>query len=146
MGELVTSYGPDKQDFLVGEGAATLLVLASAAGAWGVAFRRSLAMTPVRTTFLAVLRGGAAAFLAFALWAFIVVFAAAVGDSSSSNVDGKITVVLGLMAAGAAFAGRRLAGLHRHAPTPRQRAIALALWTGAGLLTILALAEIIAGD
>jgi hypothetical protein len=146
MGELVTSYGPGKRDFLVSEGGAELFVFAVTLGAWGVALRASLRSTPARSTARAVLRGAGVALLAFLFWGFVTLFAAATGASSRENLDGKITVILALTAGLAAFAGRRLAALHRHDKTPRERAISRALWVGAALVTIVALAEVLAGD
>jgi hypothetical protein len=146
MGELVTSYGPGKRDFLVSEGVAELFVFAVTLGAWGLALRASLRSTPARTTARAVLRGAGVALLAFLFWGFVTLFAAATGASSRDNLDGKITVILALLAGLAAFVGRRLAGLHRRDRTPRERAISRALWVGAALVTIVALAEVLAGD
>jgi len=146
MGELTTSYGPGKHGFLVGEGTAALFVFGATVGGWGVGLRRSLASTPARSTSRAVGRGLGVAVLAFVLWCFVTLFAAAFGASTHVNLDGKITVTLALLAGAAAFGGRRLAGLHRHDKTPRERTIARVLWIGAALVSIVALAEVMAGD
>jgi hypothetical protein len=146
MGELATSYGPGKRDFLVSESVAELFVFAVTVGAWGVALRKSLVSTPARSTGRAVLRGAGVALLALLLWGFVTLFAAATGASSRENLDGKITVILALLAGLAAFVGRRLAGLGRHDKTPRERAVSRALWVGAALVSIVALAEVLAGD
>ena len=146
MGELTTSYGPGKHDFLVSEGMAGLFVFGVTLGAWGVALRRSMATAPAKSTARAVTRGAGAALLAFLLWCFATLFAAALGSSSAENLDGKITVLLAVVAGLAAFAGRRLAGLHRLDKTPRDRALSRALWVGAALVTIVALAEVVAGE
>ncbi len=146
MGELVTSYGPGKRDFLVSEGVGELFVFAVTVGAWGLALRSSLRSTPAKSTARAVLRGVGVALLAFVLWGFVTLFAAATGASSRQNLDGTITVILALVAGVAAFAGRRLAGLHRQGKTARERAISRALWVGAALVTIVALALVMAGD
>lgn len=146
MGELTTSYGPGKHDFLVSEGVAELFVFVVTVGAWGVALRKSLRSAPAKTSARAVLRGVGAALLSFVLWGFVTLFATAFGASSRDNLDGKITVLLALVAGAAALAGRRLAGLHRHDETQRERAVSRALWVGASLLTIVVLALVLAGD
>jgi hypothetical protein len=146
MGELATSYGPDKQGFLVGEGTAALVVFGATVGAWGLGLRRSLVSSPTRTTSRAAGRAVAVAALAFLLWGFVTVLAAAFGESARANPDGKITVTLALLAGAAAVAGRRLAGLHRYVGSPRDRTVARVLWIGAALVSIVALGEVIAGD
>jgi hypothetical protein len=146
MGQLATSYGPGKQGFLLGEGTAGLFVFGATVGAWGVGLRQSLASTPAQSTSRAVGRALGVAAIAFLLWGLVTIFAAAFGESTHVNLDGKITVTLALVAGGAAFAGRRMAGLHRQHRTPRDRTVGRVLWIGAALLSIVALAEVIASD
>jgi hypothetical protein len=146
MGQLATSYGPDKRDFLVSEGVASLFVFLASVGAWGVGLRLSLAETPATSPGLGALRGITSAFLAFLLWGAVTLFAAVAGSSSRDSADGKITVILTVLAGVSAYAGWRLAGLRTRAPTPRHRTVARVIGIVAALVTIVALAEVIASD
>jgi hypothetical protein len=144
MGQMATTVGPGKHDFLLSEGVAGLFVATAALAAWATALRRTLIDWPARNAFAATMRGVAMVFLAVVTWLVVTVLATAVGKASSKNLDGWITVLLLGLAGAAAAGGRRLAGFHR-AGTPPMGTVSRALWVGAGILTMVALLLLLGG-
>jgi hypothetical protein len=143
MGELTTSYAPGKHGMLVGEALAVVFVLATSAAAWGVALRRSLAVSPASSDALAYFRGASLALLAILLWFVVLFIATALGKGASKNLDGPISTLLLIVSVASALGGRRLAGLHGPASTSRQRLLRRLLWAGSSLLTFVAVVEIL---
>jgi hypothetical protein len=142
MGELTTSYGPGKRDLLVGEGLAAAFVVCAGIGAWVVALRATAVSSPPRGIGRGVGRAMAIAALAFVMWFVVTIAATIAGEASRKNADGTITVALVMLAAAAAFGGRRAAGFAR---SGSQRA-SLAIGIGAAVLTLATLIEVIATD
>jgi hypothetical protein len=145
MGELTTSYGPGKRDLLVGEGLAAMLVLAAGITAWVYALRRMMASRPARGMAHAAARAVAVAALSFVMWLLVTIAATIVGEISRKDLDGKITVTLLLLAAAAAFGGRRMTRV-QVGDDVGARKTWLAIGIGAGVLTLVTLIEVIATD
>ena len=132
MGQLTTSYAPDRHSMLLGEGAAVLFVLVTTTVAWVLAMRRSLAALPPVGTSGRISRGFALGCLPSIGWCLALVFAMMVGKASSRS-DGLVTVLL-LAGAGAAFAaGRRLSPAVE--ATEHGRVLGRVLWVAAALIT-----------
>ena len=146
MGELATSYGPGKHDLLVGEGLAATLVFAAAIGSWVYAIRRMMVSPPARGIVHGAARAVAAAFLAFVMWIVVTIAAIIAGEASRKNVDGKVTVTLLLLAAAAAYGGWWMSGRQRGESTPGARKAWLAVLSGAAVLTLVTLIEVVATD
>jgi hypothetical protein len=146
MGQLTTSYGPGKRDLLVSEGLAAMFVLAAGIGTWVVSLRRMIAASPTRGIGYNFARSVAAAFLAFLTWCVVTVAATIMGEASRKNADGKITVLLLVLAGASIFGGRWLAGVRGSAGTSRARSARLVGWIGAAVLTLVALIEVAVTD
>jgi hypothetical protein len=143
MGELTTSYGPGKHGLLVGEALAVVFVLATSAAAWGVALRRSLEATPPSSPQATYVRGAVLAVLPLAVWLVVLFGATALGKSASRDIDGPVSALLLLVSVAAALGGRRMAGLRGRPSTSRHRVLTRLTWVAAGLLTVVATAEIL---
>lgn len=145
MGELTTSYGVGKHDLLVGEGLAAMLVVGAGIAAWVYALRRMMASRPARTNAHAVGRAVAVAALSFVMWFLVMIAATIVGEASRKNLDGKITVALLLLAAAAAFGGRRMTRVQVGSSAGARKAW-WAIGIGAAVLTLVTLIEVLATD
>lgn len=147
MGQLVTTYAPGRHSLLLGEGTAALFVLVASFVAWLVAVRRSLHASPAAGWGGRIARGVILGMLASMSWCTVTAGAAAAGKSASKNADGTITVMLLVVAIAAFLYGRRLSARPDAAPaTQRARVVGRVLWTGAALLTLVALIALGAGD
>jgi hypothetical protein len=145
MGELTTSYGPGKRDLLIGEGLAAMLCLGAGIAAWVYAIRRMMASRTARGIVHGAARAVAVAALSFIMWLLVTIAATIVGEISRKNLDGKITVTLMLLAAAAAFGGRRMTRV-QVGDNAAARKTWLAIGIGAALLTLVTLIEVIATD
>ena len=146
MGELATSYGPGKHDLLVGEGLAGTFVFCAAIASWAYALRRMMVSPPARGLVHGAARAVAVAFLAFVMWLVVTIAAIIAGEASRKNVDGKVTVTLLLLAGAAAYGGWWMSGRRRGESTPGARKAWLAVLSGAAVLTLVTLIEVIATD
>jgi hypothetical protein len=146
MGQLVTSYAPGKQSLLLGEGTAVLFVLVASVVAWLVAVRRSLVASPAPGTGGRVARAVVVGMLASMSWCSVVAGAGIAGKSAARNADGTITVMLLVVSIAAFLYGRRISPRPDSLPTQRGRVVARVLWSGAALLTLVALIALGASD
>jgi hypothetical protein len=146
MGQLVTSYAPGKHSLLLGEGTAVLFVLVASFVAWLVAVRRSLGAAPASDIGARVARAVVVGMLASMSWCTLTAGAAVAGKSAAKNADGAITVMLLVVSIAALLYGRRLSPAPDAPPTQRARVVARALWTGAAVLTLVALIALGASD
>lgn len=147
MGQLATSYAPGRHSLLLGEGTAILFVLVASFASWLVAVRRSLVASPAPGWSGRIARGLILGMLASMSWCTVTAGAAVAGKSASKNADGAITVMLLVMSIAALVYGRRLSPRPEEAPpTQRARTFARVLWTGAALLTLVALIALGASD
>ena len=146
MGQLVTTYAPGKHSLLMSEGTAVLFVLVASFVAWLVAVRRSLAASPAPGAGGRVARAVIVGMLASMSWCTVTAGAAMAGKSAAKNADGSITVMLLVVSIAAIVYGRRLSPAPDAQPTQRGRVIGRVLWTGAALLTLVALIALGASD
>lgn len=147
MGQLVTSYAPGNRSLLLGEGTAVLFVLVASVVAWLVAVRRSLVAAPAPGTGGRVARAIVVGTLASMSWCTVTAGAAVAGKSAAKNADGTITVMLLVVSIAAFVYGRRLSPrLDDSHPSQRSRVVARVLWSGAALLTLVALIALGASD
>lgn len=146
MGQLVTSYAPGGRSLLLGEGTAVLFLLVASVVAWLLAVRRSLVASPAPGTGGRVARALIVGMLASMSWCTVTAGAAVAGKSAAKNADGTITVMLLVVSIAAFLYGRRLSPGPDVQPTQRARAFRRLLWTGAGLLTLVALVALGASD
>jgi hypothetical protein len=146
MGQLVTTYAPGRHSLLVGEGAAVLFVLVASFVAWLVTVRRSLVASPAPGTGGRVARAVVVGMLASMSWCTVTAGAAVAGKSAAKNADGTITVMLLVVSIAALVYGRRLSPAPDAQPSQRARVVGRVLWTGAALLTLVALIALGASD
>ncbi|HEX8792277.1 MAG TPA: hypothetical protein VF765_15085 [Polyangiaceae bacterium] len=147
MGQLATTYAPGRHSLLVGEGTAILFVLVASFVAWLVAVRRSLGASPAPGWAGRIARGFILGMLASMSWCTVTAGAAVAGKSAAKNADGSITVMLLVVSIAALLYGRRLSPRPTDPPpTQRARTFTRVLWTGAGLLTLVALIALGASD
>jgi hypothetical protein len=146
MGQLVTTYGPGKHSLLLGEGTAVFFVLVASFVAWLVAVRRSLVASPTSGTGGRVARAVIVGMLASMSWCTVTAGVAVAGKSAAKNADGTITVMLLVVSIAALVYGRRLSPAPDAQPTQRARVVGRVLWTGAALLTLVALVALGASD
>ncbi len=147
MGQLVTTYAPGRHSMLLGEGTAVLFVLVASIVAWLVAVRRSLAAAPTLRTGGGVVRAFLVGMLASMSWCTVTAGAAVAGKSAAKNADGTITVMLLVVSIAAFVYGRRLSPRSDASPlTQRGRVVGRVLWTGAVVLTLVALIALGASD
>jgi hypothetical protein len=146
MGQLVTTYAPGKHALLLGEGTAVLFVLVASFVAWLVAVRRSLVAAPASGTGGRVARAVIVGMLASMSCCTVTAGAAVAGKSAAKNADGTITVMLLVLSIAAFLYGRRLSPRPDAQQTQRSRVVGRVLWTGAALLTLVALIALGASD
>jgi hypothetical protein len=146
MGQLATTYAPGKHSLLLGEGTAVLFVLVASIAAWLLVVRRSLVVSPAAGMGGRVARAVVVGLLASMSWCTVTVGATAAGKSAAKNADGTITVMLLVIAIAALLYGRRLSPAPDDSPTQRARVVGRVLWTGAALLTLVALIALGASD
>jgi hypothetical protein len=146
MGQLVTAYAPGKHSLLMGEGTAVLFVLVASFVAWLLAVRRSLVASPAPGTGGRVARAVIVGMLASMSWCTVTAGAAIAGKSAAKNADGSITVMLLVVSIAAIVYGRRLSPAPDTQSSQRARVIGRVLWTGAALLTLVALIALGASD
>jgi hypothetical protein len=146
MGQLVTTYAPGKHSLLMGEGTAVLFVLVASFVAWLVAVRRSLVAAPAPGTGGRVARAVIVGMLASMSWCTVGAGAAVAGKSAAKNADGTITVMLLVVSIAALVYGRRLSPAPDSQPTQRARVVGRVVWTGAAVLTLIALIALGASD
>jgi hypothetical protein len=140
-GELTTSYAPGKRDLLLSEHLGALFVFVVTVGSWVFALRRMQVSSSAREIARTVGRAMAVATLSWLIWVVVVLCAMIVGTNATTNLDGKITVLLIALAAAAAIGGVKLAEI-----APRERTAWRAFWIGSALITLFALVEVAAAD
>jgi hypothetical protein len=146
MGQLVTTYAPGKHSLLLGEGTAVLFVLVASVVTWLVAVRKSLVASPAPGTGGRVARAVVIGMLASMSWCTVTAGAAVTGKAAAKNADGTVTVMLLVISIAALVYGRRLSPAPEAMPTQRARVVGRVLWTGAALLTLVALIALGASD
>ncbi len=124
-------------------GVAVTVVTATTLAAWFFVVRRSQAM-PVQGVRGPVGRFIVVGFVAFALWAAIVVVATVVGRASGANVDALMGGALLVISVVAVVMGDRMLGRTRLPSTSGRRALVLAAWFCVGMITLGACVELVA--
>jgi len=136
MGQLVTTYAPGRHELLLGEATGVLFVLGASMAAWLRAVRHSLRVSPVNGRAKRVERALSLGILALIGWGVAMGVAMVIGRAVS---DGSTTFLMLFIAAGAFFYGRRLLGQSKGSQPQARSIVAIALWAGAGLITLVAL-------
>ena len=146
IGQLVTTYAPGRHSLLLGEGTGILFVLVASFVAWIVGLRRSLHASPAAAWGGRLARGVVLGMLASMSWCTVTVGASIAGQAGSKNADGTVTVFLLVVSIAALLYGRRLSPPVDASPTQRRRTLARLAWTGAAVLTLIALVALAASD
>ena len=141
MGQLTTTFTPDRHGLLLGEASAVLFVMGTTVAAWIAALRRSVAAFPPTGMSGRVSRGFAVGCLPVIGLGLALVFAMIVGKALSHS-DGMVTILLLAVAGGAFAVGRRMSG--GAAKAPESPMMVRVLWGAAGVVTFAAIVALAA--
>jgi hypothetical protein len=80
---------------------------------------------------------------AIGLWLATLILSTVIGATTPGDLDGLITVGLWLFSLAPFFVGRRMTGTQHPAIDPSRRPLAILLWIGATLVTLVALIPVL---